>query len=274
MSRRWRPTPFLAISIAIHIIVVVVLLVRPVLWLPVGSLLIADHFLVLIACLLPRLSWVGANMTRLPQEMAEQGLVALTFDDGPDPEVTPRVLEILEQHGDSATFFCVGVRAERHPDLVAKIVEHGHRVENHSYRHPNLFSFLPPSDMAADLEQSQQVLAETSGQRPTYFRAPAGIRNPWVDPLLHRFGLRLVSWTRRGFDTADRDPSRVARRLTRSVAAGDILLLHDGRAARTAENQPVVLDALPLVIDALRAKGLRTTLLPDPAESYPESGCS
>jgi peptidoglycan/xylan/chitin deacetylase (PgdA/CDA1 family) len=261
-SRRWRPTPFLAVSITIHLTVVVALLLKPSLWLPLGAILIADHFLVTIACLLPRMSWVGANMTRLPQEMADQGLVALTFDDGPDPEVTPQVLEILEQLGGRATFFCVGARAKLHPDLAAQIAEHGHRVENHSYRHSNLFSFLPPSDMAADLERSQQVLTETSGQNPTYFRAPAGIRNPWVDPLLHRLGLRLVSWTRRGFDTVDSNPSRVAGRLTESVAPGDILLLHDGGAAHTQEGQPVVLDVLPLVLDALHAKGLRTTVLP------------
>jgi peptidoglycan/xylan/chitin deacetylase (PgdA/CDA1 family) len=252
----------LAVSIAIHIIVVVALMIKPSLWLPLGAILIIDHSLMLIACLLPRLSWMGDNMTRLPREMADQGFVALTFDDGPDPEVTPQVLEILGRNGDSATFFCVGAYAERHPELVAEIAALGHRVENHSYLHSNLFSFLPPSAMMSDIERSQQVLTETSGQKPSYFRAPAGIRNPWVDPLLSRLGLRLVSWTRRGFDTADGNPERVARRLTSSVAAGDILLLHDGGAARTVEGQPVVLDTLPLVLESLRARGLRTATLP------------
>ncbi|HEU0196344.1 MAG TPA: hypothetical protein VFQ88_03900, partial [Nevskiaceae bacterium] len=90
-----------------------------------------------------------------------------------------------------------------------------------------------------------------------FFRAPAGFRNPLLEPLLVRFGLRLVSWTRRGFDTACSDASRVLERLTRGLGAGDILLLHDGHSARTAAGIPVVLVVLPELLQRCVASGLR-----------------
>ena len=102
-----------------------------------------------------------------------------------------------------------------------------------------------------------------TGQRPSCFRAPAGLRNPFLEPVLHRLGLSLVSWTRRGFDTREGDAQRVLARLTRGLAAGDILLLHDGNAARTARGEPVLLEVLPLLLERLRADGLRAVTLPE-----------
>ena len=108
------------------------------------------------------------------------------------------------------------------------------------------------------------MLFDLTGRRPTAFRAPAGLRNPFLDPVLHRLGLNLVSWTRRGFDTRERDPARVLARLTRGLAGGDILLLHDGHAARSRSSAaPVVLDVLPPLLAALRDAGLRGVRLQD-----------
>jgi peptidoglycan/xylan/chitin deacetylase (PgdA/CDA1 family) len=97
---------------------------------------------------------------------------------------------------------------------------------------------------------------------PTFFRAPAGLRNPFLAPVLHREGLTLASWTRRGFDTRERDAARVLQRLTRGLAAGDILLLHDGNAARDAQGRPVILDVLPALLAALRRERLVAVTLP------------
>src|SRR5260221_464158 len=153
------------------------------------------------------------------------GLV-LTFDDGPDPEVTPAVLGLLEQAGARATFFCVGQRAEAHPQVMAAIRARGHGVGNHSYSHPNSFALRGPRGLSREILRAQEAIERVGGGRPRLFRAPAGIQNPWLAPALASAGLSLVSWTRRGYDTVSRDGARVAARLGRGLQAGGILLLH------------------------------------------------
>ena len=211
--------------------------------------------------MLPRCGWLGPNVTRLPASSARGGLVALTFDDGPDPAVTPVVLEMLERAGARATFFCIGRRAEQHPDLVRAIRDRGHGVENHTYSHPNGFALRGPGEMSAQIVRAQQAIERSGGGSPTLFRAPAGIQNPWLGSVLAGTGLRLVSWTRRGYDTVTPDPARVADRLARRLRAGDILLLHDGSSARDRDGRPVVLDALRRTIERLAAAGLRSEAL-------------
>ena len=105
------------------------------------------------------------------------------------------------------------------------------------------------------------VLTAITGQAPRFFRAPAGLRSPLLDPVLSRLGLRLATWTRRGFDTGVRDPERVTRRLLRGLGAGHILLLHDGHAARGPDGEPLLLRVLPDVLEAVAAAGLRPVTL-------------
>ena len=112
-----------------------------------------------------------------------------------------------------------------------------------------------------EIGAAQAVLGELAGSAPRFFRAPAGFRNPFLDPALARLGLQLASWTRRGYDTRSRDAVAVSARLTRGLAAGDILLLHDGNAARTSNGVPVVLEALPRLLEAARAAGLSPVTL-------------
>ena len=107
---------------------------------------------------------------------------------------------------------------------------------------------------------AQALLADITGVRPHCFRAPAGLRNPLLDPVLHRLGLHLVSWTRRGFDTREGDAARVLARLDSGLAAGDILLLHDGHARRGATGRAVLLDVLPPLLQRCRAAGLPVLL--------------
>jgi peptidoglycan/xylan/chitin deacetylase (PgdA/CDA1 family) len=115
--------------------------------------------------------------------------------------------------------------------------------------------------MAREIATGQDSLVAVTGQRPCFFRPTAGLRSPFLEPILARQGLYLASWTRRGYDTRNRDADDVVRRLTTDLAAGDILLLHDGNAARTAAGQPVILAALPRVLDRAAAKGLNTITL-------------
>ena len=117
--------------------------------------------------------------------------------------------------------------------------------------------------MAREIAAAQDRLADITGVAPRYFRAPAGLRNPFLAPVLERLGLELVSWTRRGFDTVRRDPERIVDALARELAAGDILLLHDGHAARTQAGRAVVLDVLPALLTRAAAAGLRPVTLTD-----------
>ncbi|HEX5760024.1 MAG TPA: polysaccharide deacetylase family protein [Thermoanaerobaculia bacterium] len=255
----WRPPALVVASLALHGAAAVALAAAPHQWRWLLGAALADHVAVAQACLRPRSRLLGPNLTRLPEAAARRGEVALTFDDGPDPEVTPRVLARLAERGALASFFCVGRRVAAHPEIAAAAAAAGHRIENHTLTHPADFAFHGPRAMAAELAGAQDAIAGACGRAPRLFRPPAGFRAPWTDLALHRAGLALATWTRRGFDAVSRDPRRVAARLLRGLAAGDVLLLHDGGPRRT------VLEVLPRLLDALAARGLRAVPLPDPA---------
>jgi peptidoglycan/xylan/chitin deacetylase (PgdA/CDA1 family) len=261
-GRVWRPSPFVVASAALHLAAGVAILARPRLWPFSLGAVIADHLVLTAAGLWPRSSLLGSNWTRLPPAAAARGQVAITIDDGPDPEVTPRVLSVLKSHGASASFFCVGSRVERHPELAREIQSQGHTVENHSYRHAHSFSLLGPGTIHAEIARAQDCIEAHTGSRPRFFRAPAGLRNPFLDPVLARLQLQLASWTRRGFDTVNRDAALLHRRLVRSLSGGDILLLHDGNAARARRSgTPLILEVLPRLLDSLAEASLRPVTL-------------
>lgn len=259
--RRWRPTPLLWLTFILHLGMVLLLICQPDSWRAWLTVLAANHLLLTGVGLWPCSQALGPNWRRLPDAAVSAGQVAITFDDGPDPEVTPQVLDLLERNHARATFFCIGAQAERHPELCQEIIRRGHAVENHSQHHHYHFSTFGPCRMAREIDAGQHTLARLSGQQPLFFRPTAGLRNPFLDYLLARRGLTLASWTRRGFDTLCSDADKVARRLVRQLAAGDILLLHDGHAARTADGTPVILAVLPQVLDAVAAQGLRCVTL-------------
>jgi len=253
-------------SLGLHALAAGTVIAAPQAWPWALGAVALDHALIAGTGLWPRSDWLGPNVRRLGAASAARREVALTFDDGPDAEVTPAVLDLLDAHRVRATFFCIARRAREAPGLVREIVARGHSVQNHSDVHRHTFSLLGPGAIEADLRAAQETLAGLTGVRPTCFRAPAGLRNPFLDPVLHRLDLQLVSWTRRGFDTRDADAARVAGRLTRGLAAGDILLVHDAGAARGRGGRPVVLEVLPRVLEALDAAGLRGVTLPQAME--------
>ena len=257
-----RLSPFLKASVALHVAAVPALAIAPHRWPFVVGALLADHYVTIAAGLVPRCALLGPNLRRSAAAEAAGGVV-LTFDDGPDPVVTPAVLAALDARGAKATFFCIGEHAARHRELTAEIARRGHRLENHSYTHRNAFFFHRPATLDREIGLCQDELQRASGRAPSFFRAPAGIRSPLLEGALARNGLRLASWTRRGFDTVSRDTAAVASRLTRNLRAGDVILLHDGAFRARSGREPVVLAALPLVLDAIEAAGLRTTPLLD-----------
>jgi peptidoglycan/xylan/chitin deacetylase (PgdA/CDA1 family) len=264
---RWNPAPAIRFSFWFHIAGVLIAMAYPSYWLWVAAVLASNHVLLGLSGMLPKSQLVGANLVRLPEAAARRGQVALTFDDGPDEQVTPQVLDLLDRHGAKASFFCIAEKVAAHPELVRDIVRRGHSVENHSYRHPNAFACYGVPALRREVEAAQKVIGGITGRLPVFFRAPAGLRSPLLDPVMAWTGLRYISWTRRGYDAVRGDPAGVLRRLTRGLAAGDVLLLHDGSAARTRAGQPVVLAVLPELLDRLAARGLKVVSLPTAFDS-------
>ena len=265
----WRAPLLVKASVACHLGAGLAVAAAPQAWPWALGAVALNHALLAGTGLWPRSTWLGSNMLRLSAAATARSEVALTIDDGPNPAVTPAVLDLLDAHGARATFFCIARHAQAHPQLCREIVRRGHSVQNHSYQHRHNFSLLGMRGFAREIEKAQDVLSQITGERPRFFRAPAGLRNPFLAPVLQRLDLQLVSWTRRGFDTVRAEPERVLARLTHRLAAGDILLLHDGNVAHTAAGQPVVLAVLPTLLQRFAQSGLRCVTLPDAARPEP-----
>lgn len=244
-------SPALRASAWLHVAALGGAVAYPAAWPLAAGVVVADHLALAAAGLWPRSRLLGPNRTRLTAASQARREIAITLDDGPDPEVTPKVLRLLDEFGAKASFFVVGERLTAHLELGREILRRGHTLENHSHTHRNDFSLLAPARIGRELRAAQEAIAAAGGEA-RYFRAPAGLRNPFLDGQLRRQGLQLVSWTRRGFDTVSRDARRVEARLVRGLAAGDILLLHDGHAARTLAGTPLVLEVLPALLEAAR----------------------
>jgi peptidoglycan/xylan/chitin deacetylase (PgdA/CDA1 family) len=257
--RAWRPGIALRVSVLLHVFAVAGLIFRPQWAEEIVIGVILNHVVLALLGMWPRTRLMGSNMIRLTHGAMERREIALTFDDGPDPDVTPQVLDILQAHDVHASFFVVGERAAAHPELIREISRRGHSVENHSLRHSNYFGFFGWRALKREIGATQEIVAGLIGSPPAFFRSPMGIRNPLVDPVTSRLGLRYVAWTRRGFDTVSSDPRTVLRRLERNLAAGDILLMHD---RKTRHGAPV-LQVLPALLERIAAARLRPVSLPE-----------
>jgi len=249
-----RPAPALRISALVHAGGALAVALQPESWTWVSGALACNYVALAGAVFFPRSSLLGPNLVRLPEAAVRRREVCLTFDDGPDPDITPRVLDLLDRHGVKASFFCIGEKAAAYPELARDIARRGHTVESHSHHHSTTFALLGLSALRREVQAAQAVIAEATGREPRFFRAPAGFRSPLLDPVLATLGLSYASWTRRGFDTTDPNAARVLRRLTRGLDAGDILLLHD--------SVPLVLEVLPMLLAELDARGLEPVSLP------------
>ena len=175
--------------------------------------------------------------------------VALTFDDGPDPSVTPLVLETLREAQVRATFFCVGERAARHPELVRQIVAEGHLVGNHGQSHSRRTNLFSTGRLRAELQRCQEVLTQ-AGQTPKFFRPPMGLTNPRVACAVRELGLTAVGWSCGGHDQTATEAGAVVRRVRAGLKPGAIILLHDG-----GTNGTVLVAALTRLLAELRREG-------------------
>jgi peptidoglycan/xylan/chitin deacetylase (PgdA/CDA1 family) len=208
--------------------------------------------LVLYVLFHPRNQWLVANRSRVDGA----DCVALTFDDGPDPVDTPRLLDLLREKDVKATFFVVGQRADQYPEIVRRAWAEGHLVGNHTWSHDNLFCFLTPRHLRVEIERGTESIRRSCGFRPRLFRSPVGMRHPFLGPYLRDAGLEYISWTIRTLDTFTANPSVLARRILNKAVSGDIILLHD----HLPGGADAMLEALPRVIDELRERGLEFVL--------------
>lgn len=262
-NQSWRPGWFIYLSVGVHLLALAMIVARPDAWPWALAIIAFNHLLLSTVGLWPRSSWLGLNWTQLPDNAKARNEIALTIDDGPDPAVTPMVLDLLDRYKVKASFFCIGEKAGKYADLCREIARRGHSVENHSMHHYHHFTLLGTSGLTREIESAQESVSAITGTPPKFFRAPAGMRNPFLGPVLARLGLRLVSWSVRGFDTRVSDADRVKRRLLRKLKAGAIVLLHDGNAATGRGNRPVIIEVLPPLIETARERQLKFVTLPE-----------
>ena len=174
-------------------------------------------------------------------------VVYLTFDDGPDAEQTPQVLDVLKRNNATATFFCIGNRIAGNEQILKRIIDDGHTIGNHSFSHINSFPLFSRRRMIADIEQCQKAIESATGTAPTLFRPPFGVTNPTISKAVKNLNLKTIGWTIRTYDTNRCSNAKIARRISRQLRPGAIILLHD-RLPQSAER-------LQMVIDTVKAAG-------------------
>lgn len=216
-------------------------------WLALG-VFFASHLLILFPTLVANCQWWGPVVTRFETDKRE---VWLTIDDGPDALHTPRMLALLERFGATATFFVIGQRAAKLPNEIARIRDAGCEIANHTFSHPSgSFWAFPPGPTAREIDRHPV--------RSNFFRAPAGLKNFFLHPLLARRHMQLIGWTVRGLDTMSRDPVAVVARIRRRLKPGAILLLHEGH--RTESDPDFHPRCLELTLEMLAEQGYRCVI--------------
>ena len=176
--------------------------------------------------LIPNCPWNGPVLRHLRTGERE---VWLTIDDGPDPQDTPEILDVLARHDARASFFAIGHKVWRYPAAARAVVAAGHELHNHTWSHPaGSFWAASPSCARHEISAASNAIRQVTAQDPRFFRAPAGLANPFVHAAAAKAGLRVVGWSTRGFDGVPHEPDVVVDRIVRRLHAGTIILLHEG----------------------------------------------
>ncbi|MHB8520958.1 MAG: polysaccharide deacetylase family protein [Limisphaerales bacterium] len=243
---------------ALSFVALALLFVVPRWW----PLLIGIHLLgqslVIYPTLRPNCGWFGPVVRSFQTDARE---VWLTIDDGPHPDNTPRILELLKRFDARATFFIVGERVRAHPQLARAIIEQGHTLGNHSATHPTAFFWgLGRSAVAREVEEGSAAIQGATGIAPAWFRAPVGMANLFVHEIIHERRMRLIGWSARGFDAVERDVTTVVENVLRDIRPGAIVLLHEGGSSQKGE--PVNVLAIETILERLRAEGYKC-VVPD-----------
>ncbi|MCE6991332.1 polysaccharide deacetylase family protein [Dyadobacter sp. CY323] len=187
--------------------------------------------------------------------------VALTFDDGPDPETTPRILATLREKNIKATFFVIGKKAAAYPGLVQQIQDEGHIVGNHSFTHHYLIGFFSTQKLKNDLAHCNEVIRDIIGKTPVFFRPPFGVTNPRYAGVLSQLQLNSIGWSLRSMDTRAKNKYQIINNVITRLKARDIILLHD--------NLRPTADALDDLIEHCLQKGIKIVPLSDLIQKEP-----
>jgi peptidoglycan/xylan/chitin deacetylase (PgdA/CDA1 family) len=168
----------------------------------------------------------GFYMEALCRIKTEEKLIALTFDDGPDPSVTPMILDRLKGKA-TATFFCIGKKIRGNENIMRRIDAEGHLIGTHSYSHSFWFDFYSSGRMKREFIRSQDTIFNITGKWPLFFRPPYGIINPTVKKALHSFDYHVTGFSNRSLDSSLKNENKIFRRVTSKLKPGDIILFHD-----------------------------------------------
>ncbi|MAJ46202.1 MAG: hypothetical protein CBC35_02775 [Planctomycetes bacterium TMED75] len=218
--------------------------------------------LILLACIAVALRGVSAPRSTLFGPVSYRGAaghgrnVALSFDDGPDEEFTNQILDILKVHGVPAAFFVIGRYSETNQDLLRRIHAEGHVIGNHSYSHNHFGAFRYTRYWEHELAHTDETIHRAVGLRPTLVRPPMGLRNPLMMKTFRRCGYTTVTWSCRGLDGVTTTAKKILDRISKTVQAGSIILLHDGTDPFGQRNPQSTIDALPKIIADVRSQGL------------------
>lgn len=209
----------------------------------------------------PRSALLGRVVFR--GERANPPRIAFTFDDGPDPAATPRVLDVLGRLGVPGAFFVIGRCAERHPAVLRRIHAEGHLLGNHSFHHHHLGTMRRAGYWRAELTRTEDAIEAATGVRPRLFRPPMGFRNWHLTRAARERDDVIVTWTRRAYDGVSTSAEKIVARLASRMAAGDIIALHDGTEPNGRRDPDATIAALPELIDRCRSTGLQPVRLDD-----------
>jgi peptidoglycan/xylan/chitin deacetylase (PgdA/CDA1 family) len=210
-----------------------------------------------LATFFPRTRLFGAPARVVPAA----GLFALTFDDGPDPRHTPAISRILAERGHQATFFVLGRAVRAHPEATRAPLECGHEIACHGDDH-GLLAFARPGRLRRQIGRAESAIFEATGEPPVpLFRAPHGVRSPWLTHVVTRRGYCVCAWDGSVFDTAEPGVDEIVARVALLLRPGAVILLHDGDGSGHGGSRRQTLEALPAILDIAEERGLRSVPL-------------
>jgi peptidoglycan/xylan/chitin deacetylase (PgdA/CDA1 family) len=224
--------------------------------------IVAGGFVLLAAAYLVGTFSAGSPLFgRVVRGRIDRPEVALTFDDGPDPRFTPTISATLARRGHRGTFFVLGARARDYPHVLSQVSADGHEIASHGDDH-RMLAFSPPATVRAQVELAERAVESVLGGPPApFFRAPHGVRSPWLGFVLRRCGYELCAWDGSVFDTANPGVETIAARVEKTLRPGAIVLLHDGDGTGRGASREQTVAALERILDVLESRSLRSVAM-------------
>jgi peptidoglycan-N-acetylglucosamine deacetylase len=228
------------------VLVMVFVIYQPWLWWILVPLFGLYLIMLIIGSIFIRINFYLKALSR--GEKSEK-VAALTFDDGPDSEITPKVLAILEKYNVQATFFIIGKKAKKNGVILRRMINQKHLVGLHSYKHGFFFDFYRKMDMEKDLLKTEDAITCIAGKKPLLFRPPYGVTNPTLATAVKNLDFKVIGWSVRSLDTTIKDAEKVSKRIIGKLHPGAVILMHD--------TQDVTPEAVEKVVIRAKEQGYR-----------------